>query len=106
MGPKVSQVRVFKLSGLEDPGAKHHLTLSTARQEEEEEEVEVEEVKGDRKPHSQDNERSVGLAETPRALGHVEEKEGKIAGGRQKKKDVKKSKNRGQKRETRKKERK
>lgn len=53
-GPEVSQVPVFKPSGLEDPGTKQHLTLSTARQGEEE-------VRGDSKPHSQDNGRSVGL---------------------------------------------
>lgn len=54
-GLGVTQVIVFKLSGLEDPGAEHHLTLSPARQ--------GEEVRGDRKPHSQDNGRSVELAE-------------------------------------------
>ena len=68
-GPEVSQVRGFKPSGLQDPGADHHLILSPARQEKEAEEVE--EVSGDSKLHSQDNGQSVGLAETPRALRHV-----------------------------------
>lgn len=35
-------------------------------------------MRGDSKPHSQDNGRSVGLAETLRAPGHIEEKEGKL----------------------------
>ena len=65
-------------------------TLSPARQEEEEEEEEKkEEVRGDSKPHSQDNGRSVGLAETLRALGHVEEKGEKLR-EKGRKKDVKK----------------
>lgn len=57
---------MFKPSGLEDPGAEHRLILSPARQEKK-----AEEVRGDSELHSQDNGRSVGLAETLRALRHV-----------------------------------
>lgn len=81
-GP-LSRISVFKPNGLEDPGVEQHLTLSTARQEEEEKE---EEVRGDSKPHSQDNGWSVELAETLRALRHVKERQrGKMEGGKHKK---------------------
>lgn len=50
-------------------------------------------MRGDSKPHSQDNGRSVGLAETVRALGHVEEKGEKLR-EKGRKKDVKRSKKR------------
>lgn len=35
-------------------------------------------MRGDSKPHSQDNGRSVGLAETLKALGHIEERGEKL----------------------------
>lgn len=64
-----------------DPEAEHHLTLSPARQEEEEE------VRGDSKPHSQDNGQSVELLKLLRTLRHVEERQrGKMKEERQKEK--------------------